>query len=307
MEDAGAVARVQGFPHYVFDYEDRFREEVIDPFVAEYLAGRTPNPCIACNSRLKFGPLMRAAESLGCEKLATGHYARVESDADGRYHLLKAKDRAKDQTYFLYTLNQTHLSRLLFPLGELEKSEVRNISRNLGLVTAEKPESMDICFVPGGDYGEVLKKYAPAVIRPGDMVSTDGKVLGRHEGLAFYTVGQRRGLGVSGGEPLYVIRLDRDRNEVVVGGPESLMSRNASGSSAAFVAGPDREPREAFRCQVKIRSSHPGADAWVRPLGEGRWNIEFDQPQRAITPGQAAVFYDVDECLGGVTLDDSGR
>jgi len=308
MRDAGAVARSQGFPHYVLDYEDRFRAEVIDNFVAEYLAGRTPNPCVSCNDKLKFGPLLQAAEGLDCAKLATGHYARLSEDKDGVFHLARARDLSKDQTYFLFKLTQPQLSRLLFPLGELNKAEVRKQSKGMKLPTAEKTESMDICFVPRGDYGQVLKDYAPATQKPGPIVDESGSVLGEHEGLAFFTVGQRKGLGISGGEAVYVLGLDRARNAVVVGPEAGLMRRRAIGSGASFTRQPLPQPTEPFRCKVKIRSSHLPADAVVGPIGGGRWSILFDEPQRAITPGQAAVFYDSDgdECLGGLTLDESG-
>ncbi|MGH7442886.1 MAG: tRNA 2-thiouridine(34) synthase MnmA [bacterium] len=306
MRDAGAVARSQGIPHYVLDYEDRFREEVIAGFVSEYLAGRTPNPCVACNDKLKFGPLLQAALGLDCDKLATGHYARLAEDEKGLFHLLKAVDPAKDQTYFLYKLTQPQLSRLLFPLGELSKTEVRTESRGLGLATAEKAESMDICFVPKGDYGQVLKAYAPESRKSGPVVDESGAVLGEHEGLAFYTVGQRKGLGLSGGQALYVLRLDPARNAVVVGPESGLLRREACGSKASFTGEPIRRPGEPFRCKVKIRSSHLAASALVSPPSgsSGVWGILFDEPQRAITPGQAAVFYDGDECIGGLTLDE---
>jgi tRNA-specific 2-thiouridylase len=304
MRDARAVAQAQGFPYYVLDYEDRFRQDVIDPFVAEYLAGRTPNPCVACNDKVKFGPLLQAALGLGVDKLATGHYARLAEDPDGRVRLFRAKDRLKDQTYFLYRLTQPQLRRLLFPLGELEKDAVRRGSQELGLVTAAKRESMDICFVPKGDYGQVLKVYAPQSLQPGPVVDLDGKELGRHQGLAFHTVGQRRGLGISANEPLYVLRLDRSRNAVVVGPESGLLRRHAVARDASFTSQPGHAPTEPFRCWVKIRSSHPGALALLSPLEAGRWRITFEDAQRAITPGQAAVFYDHDECLGGAILDE---
>jgi tRNA-specific 2-thiouridylase len=304
MRDARSVAQAQGIPYYVLDYEDRFRQDVIDPFVAEYLAGRTPNPCVACNDKVKFGPLLQAALGLGVDKLATGHYARLAQDPDGRVRLFRAKDRLKDQTYFLYRLTQPQLLRLSFPLGELEKDQVRKGSQELGLVTAAKRESMDICFVPKGDYGAVLKAYAPQSLRPGPVVDQDGKELGTHEGLAFHTVGQRRGLGISAAEPLYVLRLDRSRNAVVVGPESGLMRRDAVARDASFTSQPLLTPSAPFRCSVKIRSSHPGAPALLSPRGDGRWQITFDDAQRAVTPGQAAVFYDHDECIGGAILDE---
>jgi tRNA-specific 2-thiouridylase len=306
MKDARSVARTMGFPYYILDYEDRFRVSVIDAFVADYLAGRTPNPCVACNDKVKFGPLLQAAIGLGCDKLATGHYARLATDPDGRVRLFKARDKFKDQTYFLYRLTQPQLQRLVFPLGELEKAEVRKASEQLGLPTASKAESMDICFVPKGDYGQVLKAYAPQSQQPGDILDPSGKVLARHEGLAFFTVGQRKGLGIGGGEPLYVLKLDKARNAVLVGPESGLLKRQAYADDASFTSQPGSIPTEPFRCKVKIRSSHPGADALVAPLGDGRWSITFDEAQRAITPGQAAVFYRDDECLGGATLYDVG-
>lgn len=309
LKDAGSVGRTMGFPHYVLDYEERFKAEVIDSFVQAYLDGRTPNPCVACNDKVKFDPLLKTALSLGCDKLATGHYARLRTDPDGRVRLMKAKDPRKDQTYFLYRLTQPQLKTLLFPLGEMEKADVRQASAELGLVTAAKRESMDICFVPKGDYGEVLRTLAPQAVQPGAIVNLQGKELGTHQGLAFHTIGQRRGLGVATGEHLYVIRLDRKKNQVVMGPESALFSKTALMHQASFTATgacPEPAEREGFRCTVKIRSSHLGASARVTPRGDGRWIAEFDEPQRAICPGQAAVFYDGDECLGGAVIDANG-
>lgn len=305
MRDARAVAAKQGIPYYILNYEDRFRTAVIDSFVAEYLAGRTPNPCVACNDKVKFGPLLETALGLGCDKLATGHYARLSTDPDGRVRMFRALDRGKDQTYFLYRLTQPQLQRLLFPLGELQKEDVRKGSEAWGLPTAAKAESMDICFVPKGDYGAVLRAYAPQSQQPGPLVDEAGTVLGEHQGLAFFTIGQRRGLGIATGEPLYVLRLDKARNAVVLGPEAGLLSTRAIASDASFCGAPDAIPATGFDCKVKIRSSHPGADARVEPLNDGRWSITFKEPQRAVTPGQAAVFYHGDECLGGATLDDA--
>jgi tRNA-specific 2-thiouridylase len=307
LKDAGAVGRSQGFPHYVLDYEDRFKTDVIDNFVAEYLAGRTPNPCVACNDKVKFDPLLKTAMSLGSDKLATGHYARLTEDPDGRVRLNKARDLRKDQTYFLYRLKQPQLQKLLFPLGEMEKTEVRGAAQAMNLPTAMKRESMDICFVPKGDYGEVLKKLAPQALQPGPVVDEEGRELGRHEGLAFHTIGQRKGLGIASEAPLYVTRLDRARNAVVLGPAESLLSRDGWVTQVSYTSQPAMTPQAPFRCLVKIRSSHAGAMATVTPGPESSCSILFDEPQRAVTPGQAAVFYDGDECLGGGVLHENGN
>jgi tRNA-specific 2-thiouridylase len=307
LKDAGAVGRTMGFPHYVLDYEERFKAEVIDSFVQAYLQGRTPNPCVACNDKVKFDPLLKTAMGLGCDKLATGHYARLSTDPDGRVRLLKARDPRKDQTYFLYRLTQPQLRSLLFPLGEMEKTDVRQASMEMGLPTAAKRESMDICFVPKGDYGEVLRKLAPEAVQPGLIVDEQGRELGQHQGLAFFTVGQRRGVGVASSEALYVLRLDRENNHVVLGPEGALFSRRARMVDSSFTGSPGAEPAGAFRSLIKIRSGHVGAWATVSPAGEGIWNAEFDEPQRAVCPGQAAVFYDGDECLGGAVIDASDR
>jgi tRNA-specific 2-thiouridylase len=251
--------------------------------------------------------LLQAALDLGCEKLATGHYARLATDPDGRLRMFRALDRLKDQTYFLFRLTQPQLQRLLFPLGELEKGDVRKLSEAWGLPTASKSESMDICFVPKGDYGAVLKAYAPQSQQPGPIVDERGTVLGEHQGLAFYTIGQRRGLGVAGGDPLYVLRLDLGRNAVVLGPEAGLMKTRAVLRDASFTSQPLTAPSAAFDCTVKIRSSHPGAPATLSPRSDGGWDLAFKEAQRALTPGQSAVFYDGDECLGGATIDDVGE
>lgn len=307
LKDAGTVGRTMGFPHYVLDYEERFKAEVIDSFVQAYLDGRTPNPCVVCNDKVKFDPLLKTALSLGCDKLATGHYARLSTDADGRVRLMRARDPRKDQTYFLYRLTQPQLKTLLFPLGDMEKADVRQASADLGLVTAAKRESMDICFVPKGDYGEVLRKLAPEAVQPGLIVDEQGRKLGDHQGLAFFTIGQRRGIGIAASEPLYVLHLDREKNQVVMGPEAGLLSKSATLVSASFTGQPDAGPKESFRCQVKIRSSHIGAWATISPGSDGNWKATFDEPQRAVCPGQAAVFYDGDECLGGAVIDASDR
>ena len=304
MRDARSVARGMGFGYYVLNYEDDFKAKVIDGFVASYLAGRTPNPCVACNDKVKFDPLLKTALALGADKLATGHYARIEQDGlDGRYRLLKAVDPFKDQTYFLYRLGQPQLSRLLFPLGGLKKEEVRAASRELGLATAGKAESMDICFVPDGDYGRLIREAAPEAVKEGPIVDGQDRELGRHAGLAFFTVGQRKGLGIASAEPLYVLKLDPARNAVVVGPEAGLLTTRAVLADLSWTRGPGQAPAEPFKASLKIRSSHPGAAALLSPLPDGRWSADFEQAQRAVTPGQAAVAYDGDECLGGGVID----
>jgi len=297
MHDARSVASVMGFPYYVLNYEDTFKAGVIDHFVDEYLQGRTPNPCVACNDKVKFDPLLKTAMGLEMEKLATGHYARAEQAADGSWKLLKAADKSKDQTYFLYRLGQEQLSRLLFPIGGMLKEDVRKGSESFGLSTAWKAESMDICFVPQGDYGEVIRRLRPEAAQEGPVLSTSGEELGKHQGIAFYTVGQRKGLGIASAAPLYVVRLDKSKNAVVVGDENDLLSKTARVGALSWVSG--KTPLAPVSASVKIRSSHPGAAATIIPLEGGECEIHFEQAQRAITPGQAAVFYAGDECLGG--------
>lgn len=297
MSDARSVARTMDFPYYVLNYEDTFKANVIEHFVSEYLEGRTPNPCVACNDKVKFDPLLKTAQGLNMDKLATGHYARIEQAADGSYKLLRAADRFKDQTYFLYRLGQEQLSRLIFPIGHMVKEEVRKGSEAFGLSTAWKAESMDICFVPQGDYGEVIKKIRPDAAQEGPVVTTSGEEIGRHQGIAFYTVGQRKGLGISSISPLYVVRLDKAKNAVIVGDENDLLGKVARVDNLSWVSG--KTPEGPLSASVKIRSSHPGAAATIIPLEGGHCEIHFVEPQRAITPGQAAVFYAGDECLGG--------
>jgi tRNA-specific 2-thiouridylase len=307
MADARSVARATGFPYYVLNYEDRFRERVIEGFVRSYLEGKTPNPCIACNDKVKFDPLLKTAMGLGADFLATGHYARIERGEGGRFRLLKASDTRKDQTYFLYRLGQSQLSKLLFPLGGMPKDQVRAQAAALGLPTAAKPESMDICFVADGDYGRLVAEAAPQAATEGPVLDLEGRELGRHEGIAFYTVGQRRGLALqsaagSGPAPIrYVVALDPARNAVIVGGESDLMKKSLEAGSVSWTA--DRPPEGPRALQVKIRSGHLGAQAVVTSLAGGRALVEFDQAQRAVTPGQAAVFYDGEECLGGGVIE----
>jgi len=298
MADAAAVASRLGIAHYVLNYEELFRREVIQDYLDSYQQGRTPNPCIACNDKVKFGPLLKSALDLGAERLATGHYARLKREPEGGLSLLKACDPRKDQTYFLYRLGQAQLERLAFPLGGLDKGAVREEARRFGLRTAEKPESMELCFAPSGDHGAALRALLPKeALQPGPITDAQGKVLGRHQGLVFYTIGQRKGLGLPGPEPCYVSALHPATNTVVVARQSDVRQRGFLAQDAAWVAG--APPASPFRASIKIRSAHPGAMALVTPLGLGSFEACFDEAQPAITPGQAAVAYEGERCLGG--------
>ncbi len=302
--DARRVAEELGFPFYVLNLERDFERDVVAPFVQSYLEGETPIPCVACNSRLKFASLDRTALSVGCEKVATGHYARVRHDeAAGRYRLLRGKDARKDQSYFLWELTQEQLSRSLFPLGEMTKDEVREVARRHGLYVAEKRESQEICFVPDGDYAGFIDRYLEAEGREderparGEIVDTQGRVVGEHEGVHRFTVGQRRGLGVSRPLPLYVVRVEPESSRVVVGHDEELLSPEFNAAGVNWVA--FDEPAEPVHADVRVRYRHKEAPAIITPLGDGRARVRFDEPQRAITPGQATIFYRGEEVVGG--------
>ena len=301
--DARRVAETIGIPYYVINHEQRFEQEVVRPFVAEYLSGRTPIPCSLCNNHLKFDQLLVTARQIGAERLATGHYARISFDsAGGRWLLHRAVDASRDQTYFLFGLTQEQLSRTLFPLGGLLKPEVREIARRHGLALADKPDSQEICFVPGGDYKKFLDAYLEEQGESlpdtaGELVSSSGEVLGTHAGIHNFTVGQRKGLGVATGSPLYVLQIDGERRQVMVGGGERLYSRSLRAKRVNWIA--LERPHSALRLGVKIRHRHEPAIAAVEAVGSQEAVVSFDQPQRAITPGQAAVFYDGDVVVGG--------
>jgi tRNA-specific 2-thiouridylase len=303
--DARRVAEELDFPFYVLNLERDFERDVIQPFVSSYLSGETPIPCVSCNSRLKFASLDRLAVSLGCEKVATGHYARVEFDpVANRYKLLRGKNEQKDQSYFLWELTQSQLSRALFPLGEMSKPEAREAARQHNLTgVSEKKESQEICFVPDGDYAGFIDRYleyenaTERLPGEGEIVDTSGRVIGRHEGIHRYTIGQRRGMGIANERALYVISIDAGKNRVTAGSSEDLLSSEFTVARVNWIAFAD--PKEPVRAEVRVRYRHTAAPATITPLDNDRAGIVFDEPQRAITPGQASVFYRGDEVIGG--------
>jgi tRNA-specific 2-thiouridylase len=303
--DARRVAEDLGIPYYVVNHEERFERDVVRPFVEEYLSGRTPIPCSLCNNHLKFDQLLVTARQIGADLLATGHYARCEFDAErNRWLLRRAADTAKDQTYFLFGLTQDQLSRTRFPLGHMNKPQVRELARQHGLALAEKPDSQEICFVPGGDYKRFIDAYLAEqgesplkTDTSGEMVTTDGKVVGRHEGVHNFTVGQRKGLGLATGSPLYVININGAEGKVTVGGNDDLLSRKLLAHQMNWIS--IDELRATMRVHAKIRHRHEPAPATIQSAGNGEVLVTFDEPQRAITPGQAVVFYDGDVIVGG--------
>ena len=299
--DARAVAFRLGMPFYVFNFADEFREKVIGEFISEYERGRTPNPCITCNRCLKFERFLRRARELECEKMATGHYARIERMGN-RFLLKKALDASKDQSYVLYSMTQEQLARTLLPLGALTKREAREIAAAQGFVNAEKPDSQDICFVPDGDYAGFLERTRGKAYPPGDFLNARGEKIGEHRGAIRYTIGQRKGLGLALGFPAYVCAKDMRKNTVTVSDERALFSREATVENVNWIA--CDAPAAPIRAQIRVRYRQPEQPARIHPISETRVRIEFDAPQRAVTPGQAAVFYDGDTVLGGGVIGD---
>jgi len=296
IADARGVAHRLGIPHYVVDEADQFEQMVIDYFSSEYKAGRTPNPCVMCNERLKFGNLWDKAQALGADYIATGHYAVIEHLPSGS-RLRRGVDAKKDQSYFLFSLRQEQLSRALTPLGGMTKPEIREIARSLGLRVADKVDSQEICFVPGNDYKAFLKSHlGDDEFHPGGIYDTEGKYFGAHEGIEMFTIGQRKGLPGGSAKPMYVVDIDPASSTVIVGGVEELYRTSFEVSRTNWFEGALSEPRKVV---VKIRYAHPGAPATIYPLSDGKARVELEEPQRAVTPGQAAVFYDQDLVLGG--------
>lgn len=302
--DARRVAEDLGFPFYVVNLEDQFEQNVVRPFVENYMAGQTPIPCVSCNTKLKFARLVSLARQVGASRVATGHYARVEYDRGSqRYILKKGRDQSKDQSYFLFEMTQKQLKRAVFPLGDLAKTDVRRVAREMGLNTADKAESQEICFVPDGDYARFVERYARfemgrnASAETGEIVTAGGAVVGEHKGLHRYTVGQRRGIGVSSPQPLYVIKIDVARNRLVVGERNGLLRSAFTATGVNWVSIP--EPVTPVRARVRVRYRSAESPATITPIAGGEVRVELDEPQPAITPGQATVFYDGEVVLAG--------
>lgn len=303
VEDARRVAHDLGIPYYVMNFKAEFKDKVMDYFASEYLCGRTPNPCIACNRYVKWESLLKRSLDIGADYIATGHYARIRQLENGRYTICNSVTAAKDQTYALYNLTQEQLRRTLMPVGEYSKDEIRKIASDIGLRVAHKPDSQDICFVKDGDYASFLEEYTGQKVAEGNFVTSDGKVIGRHKGITHYTIGQRRGLELPMGHRVFVTDLRIDTNEVVIGENQDLMHTVLYADHINFMSVADLEDEK--RIIAKIRYNHKGAPAVIRRIGEDEIECVFDDPQRAMTPGQAVVFYDGENVLGGGTIKSS--
>ncbi len=298
--DAQAVADKLGIKHYIMDCQAEFKEKVVNYFVNDYLAGRTPNPCVFCNSKIKFGLLLDKAKELGADYLATGHYAKIER-TNGRYVIKKGVDITRDQSYFLYRLTQEQLSQAMMPLGEYQKVDVRRIAASQSFKIADKSDSQEICFIPEGDYRQFIQQRIENTLQPGVILDRQGKVVGYHEGLIHFTIGQRRGLGIATGKPLYVIAIDPLKNAVIVGEESDLYSLCLTAKELNWVA--IENLKTSMEVMAKIRYLHTGAKAVISPLEDNHVKVEFDQPQRAITPGQSVVFYQDDLLVGGGIIE----
>ncbi|MEP7116033.1 MAG: tRNA 2-thiouridine(34) synthase MnmA [Acidobacteriota bacterium] len=301
LHDARRVAARLGIPHYIVNFESHFHAHVQQNFIDEYARGRTPIPCAHCNSEVKFSELLSRAGGYGAAQLATGHYARLDADDNGRVRLRRGRDAGKDQSYFLFSLTQAQLAKATFPVGDLPKDDVRAHARRLGLAVAEKPDSQEICFVPDGDYAAFLERAEPALVSPGAIVNQQGDTMGTHGGVHRFTVGQRKGLGLSAGVPLYVVAIDADAKSVTVGPRAALDRRTLTASQVNWISG--AAPAGWLAVTAQIRHRHRAAAARVRALDDGRAEVEFDEPQTAVSPGQAVVFYDGDEVVGGAWID----
>ena len=306
VDDAKRVAYKLGIPHYVMNFRDIFGQKVIGDFCQEYSLGRTPNPCIRCNQYIKFDALLERAKGLGADFVATGHYARIEKDeANGRYLLKKGIDRHKDQSYVLYPLTQEQLGHTLWPIGSFTKQRVREIARELGLPVAVKPESQEICFIPDDDYPKFLKEHIPQAVKPGPILNEQGSTLGEHRGILFYTIGQRKGLGISAKEPLDVTTIDRERKAIGVGSKEEVYGNKLISSGLNWIT--IAKLKQTIMVKAKIRYRHNEAEAEITPWDKDQVYVKFKEPQMAITPGQAIVFYNGDTVIGGGTIEQAGK